>query len=77
MEEVLTVYTGNGCAGCVEVKRYLKQEGYKIQERNVHTDQDAMDFLVNSGLRGVPHIFNIAGKWVGDGNNYKHFGNVS
>lgn len=64
------LYTGYACQRCKDVKDFFTINGVEFEEINAHEDDEALDFLVSQGLRGVPQIFKD-GELVGDQNNYK------
>ena len=51
-----TIFTKNACAQCVTAKNLLKSEGIEFSEKNVDEDQEALQQLLQMGLRSMPQI---------------------
>lgn len=61
-----TVYTKTGCPWCKEMIDFLNKNGVKYEEKNVSTNPDFLEQLVNiSGQEKAPTL-NIDGKIVAD-----------
>lgn len=54
---MITIYTGNNCPRCVEVKDYLKSKSVEFKEINAHNDNHARAFLVEQGFKSIPQVF--------------------
>ncbi len=55
--EGLVVFSKTVCPKCVTIKKQLKAEGKEFTEIKVDENQDAYQFLVSSGFRSVPVVF--------------------
>jgi glutaredoxin-like protein NrdH len=62
----VTVYSKNNCSACDRLKAKLVKEGIDFSVKNVDNDLDAMDYIVNLGLRSVPQVVDLAGNVVTD-----------
>jgi glutaredoxin len=54
---MLTVYTKNNCSYCERAKHLLESKGVKYELKNIESNPDFREFLINKGLRSVPQIF--------------------
>lgn len=52
----VVVYSSDTCPHCVSAKEYLRDKGVEFQEKNVSTDVEARNELINMGHMGVPVI---------------------
>lgn len=52
----VVVYTSNTCPYCTLAKNYLEEKGVSFTEKNVQTDKDARQELMNMGHMGVPVV---------------------
>lgn len=52
-----TLYSGDNCPRCSEVKKYMDSKGIQYQEKNVRKDMDAMAFLKSRGFTSIPQVF--------------------
>ena len=51
----LTIYTTPVCPWCIKLKGWLEEEGIPYQEKDVSTDSDAVQEMIEkTGQRGVP-----------------------
>lgn len=50
------IYTKDNCSQCVTAKNLLKSEGIEFEEKNVDADQEALQHILNMGLRSMPQI---------------------
>lgn len=53
---MITIYTKPGCVQCNAAKRYLERHGSAFEMVDITVDQEAYDYLVESGHRQVPVI---------------------
>ncbi len=54
---MITVYSSNGCAACLQAKDYLTRNAIPFTIKNISEDADAKSFLIDSGFRTVPQFF--------------------
>jgi glutaredoxin 3 len=54
---MVTVYSKNNCAFCVQAKNLLKNKGVEFQEIKIDEDTTAKDFVLSEGHRTVPQIY--------------------
>ena len=54
---MLTLYTKNHCAFCVQAKGLLKNNNIPFTEVNIETDADALKFLQAEGHKTMPQIY--------------------
>ncbi len=52
----VTVYSSNTCPYCVSAKQYLSENGVEFEEKNVQTNAEARQELMQMGHMGVPVI---------------------
>lgn len=52
---VVTVYSMTHCSGCKQVKKLLQELGIPFQERLVDQDPEALAFLRERNVTGVPY----------------------
>ena len=50
------IYTSSTCPYCTMAKDYLKEKGVELEEKNVQTDPQARQELMEKGYTGVPVI---------------------
>ena len=67
---MITVYSKNNCAYCVQAKNYLSSKNINFREINIEQDPDAREFIIKQGLRTMPQIFMdgkifVEGGWAG------------
>ena len=55
---MITVYTKNNCMPCKMTKRKLQELGVNYKEINVDENLEALEFLMECGLRSLPVVFN-------------------
>lgn len=60
----VVVYGKMNCTYCDKSKMALDIAGIPYTYTDIMLDEDAMDFLIENGLRSVPQIF-IDGEYVG------------
>ena len=57
MEKHVTIYTETTCPFCLQAKEYLREKGFKYQEKDVEENHEAREELIDvSGQQGVPVI---------------------
>lgn len=54
---MLTLFTKNHCAYCVQAKGLLKNNLIPFTEVNIETDADALKFLQSEGHKTMPQIY--------------------
>ena len=54
---MITVYSKNNCAFCVQAKNLLANKGIEFQEVKIDENTDARDFILAEGHRTVPQIY--------------------
>lgn len=54
--EKVQVYSSDTCPYCTAVKNYLSENNVEFVEKNVSTDSEARNELIQKGYRGVPVI---------------------
>jgi glutaredoxin-like protein NrdH len=54
---MITVYTKNLCPYCDGAKAYLDKLGETYYAVNISENEDAREFLLDSGFKSVPQIF--------------------
>lgn len=52
----VVVYSSDTCPHCVSAKEYLRDKGVEFEEKNVSTDVNARNELIEMGHMGVPVI---------------------
>ena len=52
----IKVYSSSTCTNCTAAKEYIKEKGYKYEEKNISTDMEARKELIDMGYMGVPVI---------------------
>lgn len=52
----VVVYTSSTCPYCTLAKNYLEEKGVSYTEKNVQTDKEARQELMNMGHMGVPVV---------------------
>ena len=66
---MIKIYTSPSCVFCVKAKKFLEERNIPYTEMDISTNNEARQFLVDSGFRTVPQIFNddvlIAGGYEG------------
>ncbi|MDO4594381.1 MAG: glutaredoxin family protein [Tissierellia bacterium] len=50
------IYTSSTCTHCKTAKRYFNENNIDYTEKNVDTDRDALNELIERGHRAVPVI---------------------
>jgi glutaredoxin len=53
----VTVFSKNNCPACERMKSKLRLAGIQFEVRNIDTDMDAMDFIVERGHRAMPVVY--------------------
>ena len=54
---MITVYSKNNCAFCVQAKNLLKNKGVEYTEVKIDEDEEARQFLLAEKHRTVPQIY--------------------
>jgi glutaredoxin 3 len=54
---MITVYSKNNCAFCVQAKNLLASKGIEFQEVKIDESTEARDFILAEGHRTVPQIY--------------------
>jgi glutaredoxin len=54
---MLVIYSKNNCPNCVTLKGRLKIAGLDFMEVNVDSDASQRAFLVSSGHKSVPQVY--------------------
>ena len=54
---MIKVFSKEGCPQCDKAKAILTRHGYEYEEVRIDLDEDARNFLVNSGHRSVPQLY--------------------
>ena len=54
---MITVYSKNNCAFCVQAKNLLTNKGIEFQEVKIDEDNAARVFVLAEGHRTVPQIY--------------------
>lgn len=52
-----TIYTKPNCTQCDQAKLLLKMKGISFDTIDVTEDQEAFNFVVSEGFRGMPAIY--------------------
>lgn len=53
----VTVYTKKNCPACDRLKLSLANAGIEYETKNVDTDFDAADFVIDAGHRAMPVLY--------------------
>lgn len=61
---MITVYGKQNCPSCSKAKALLEQMGVQYEYVDVFDSPDAMELLVESGLKTVPQVYQD-GKLIG------------
>lgn len=51
------VFSGDGCKACETLKDKLKAKSISYVDLNVYQDDEALEFMLSQGLRGIPQLF--------------------
>lgn len=51
------VFSGDGCKACETLKEKLKVKSIPYTEFNVYENDEALEFMLSRGLRGIPQLF--------------------
>jgi|ETNmetMinimDraft_5_1059913.scaffolds.fasta_scaffold154900_2 glutaredoxin-like protein NrdH len=54
---MITVYSKNTCAHCVNTKQYLEEHNIEYKEVNLDTNEEAKRWIIKQGFRTVPQIY--------------------
>jgi glutaredoxin 3 len=54
---MITIYSKNNCAFCVQAKNLLASKGVEYTEVKIDEDAAARDFVLAQGHRTVPQIY--------------------
>jgi len=56
MSKKVVVYTSDTCPHCTTAKNFLKEKSVEFEEKNVSSDMEARNELMEMGFMGVPII---------------------
>ena len=56
MSNKITVYTKNSCPQCEFTKRVLKSNNVAFEERNLDTDEEALEIVKGLGFAAAPVV---------------------
>lgn len=62
---MLTIYSKNNCMACVMSKKLAQDLNLTYKEINVDEQPEAMDYLIEQGVRSMPYIESNEEYWVG------------
>ena len=54
---MLTLYSKNNCAYCLQAKALLKNNDIPFEEVNIETNTPARDFILSEGHRTMPQVY--------------------
>lgn len=54
---MLTLYSKNNCAYCLQAKALLKNNDIPFEEVNIETNTTARDFILSEGHRTMPQVY--------------------
>jgi glutaredoxin 3 len=54
---MITIYSKNSCAYCVQAKNLLNAKGIPFTEVKIDEDAEAREFVLSQGHRTVPQIY--------------------
>ena len=54
---MLTIYSKNNCAYCVQAKNLLSRKNIEFQEVKIDENIDAKEFILKQGHKTVPQIY--------------------
>jgi len=54
---MITIYSKNSCAYCVQATNLLNAKGIAFTEVKIDEDADAREFVLSQGHRTVPQIY--------------------
>lgn len=55
---MIVVYSKNNCPACERAKALLTSKGIAFTVKNIDTDLEAMDFVVQKRHRAMPVVYN-------------------
>lgn len=61
----IIVYTKSSCNPCARTKDYLRAHNIPFVERNIETDEGAIEEAVTHGFRSMPIVVTPTEKWAG------------
>lgn len=64
---MLTLYTKNNCAYCLQAKALLKHNDVQFEEINIEEDAAAKEFVISEGHRTMPQIYHNGALFVQGG----------
>jgi len=56
MSKKVVVYSSDTCPHCTTAKKFLKEKGIDFEEKNVSSNVEARNELMEMGFMGVPII---------------------
>lgn len=54
---MITLYSKNNCAYCLQAKALLKNNDIPFEEVNIETNASARDFILSEGHRTMPQVY--------------------
>jgi len=59
MQPTIVIYTSPTCAYCHQAKEYFKEKGFSFSEKDITTDQDALQFILEKVGQAVTPIITV------------------
>ncbi len=56
-ESGVVVFSGKDCISCKTLKDMLASKGVEYVEYDIWENAEALRFIMNKGLRGIPQLF--------------------
>ena len=56
-ESGVVVFSGKDCGSCKTLKDTLASKGVEYLEYDIWENAEALRFIMNKGLRGIPQLF--------------------
>lgn len=53
----VVIYSKNNCPACERMKTLLSAKGIDYEVKNIDSDYDAMDFIIERGHRAMPVVY--------------------
>lgn len=66
------IYGKPGCVNCEKSKMFLEMKNIPFEYKDVHSDEEALAFVVKEGFKAVPIIFD-GEEYVGGYNDLKSY----
>lgn len=66
---MITLYSKNNCAYCLQAKALLKNNDIPFEEVNIETNASARDFILSEGHRTMPQVYREGKLFVEGGFN--------